>query len=582
MAGFTRRTHIVRCYKDKAQKGDTYVDVEVLDAIAFRYDANKEMILSVNTDDCVPFRVDDTGGGNSDAPGAGATRRTHMERVKGANGAMLDIEVLDAIGFTDQNGGEWILDNTLKGGRFNTTDNTSEGGALTRRVHNEKIAQDMKKPSKTDFITSERCDMMSFIGPNGQEVTISCPSNDDLNSSDKRASTYLVSPKNYSAADDKQKVPPNKDPHVYVSFPKNAKSIWTGRAKVNMGPLWWLRKAHTGGGGLIYFRIAQRYESDKPKLDPLALVEGLPWASFNAFDLVGGKKDPQGSPLEDVDIEDPVTDQMLSKYLYWAQHEKRTVSRVTSTTPDHPFYIVDTANWTLVYDHHITSRITEIMSEDAALAQFRGLIGSPGYEGLDPDKMGVALINPTFQEISVNPPDAYFWGGVAAGWAYHTEILPGNEVTTYDDVISIIFNLEKLQRDLASGGSLPKTVEFTITPPTTIGEPKGRLTWWVQAQPFLAKISDPPDPGAGERRSFPVEDKVTPVRGIPGAYNTLFDNPSKPAGWLDFPFGGANVEEEEGWTTGTQAHVKITFGENGEKPEIEISFENDDDGGGIG
>src|ERR1039458_2678607 len=101
MGQYTRRTHVVRISDpDATQPPDpknpgNYVDVEVLDAIAFRVDQNKEVILSMDAKKAVPYIIDDTGGDHAKKPG-GATQRSHMKRVKSSDGkSALDVEVVD-------------------------------------------------------------------------------------------------------------------------------------------------------------------------------------------------------------------------------------------------------------------------------------------------------------------------------------------------------------------------------------------------------------------------------------------------------------------------------------------------------
>lgn len=247
---FTRRTHIVRI--SDAKKGeppsDTYVDVEVLDAVSFIGPNGKQMVLNFDPKKIAPYIVDDTGGGNGKTPGR-ATRRSHMERITDkASGAFFDVEVLDCCAFSDENGKEWILN--LPGKKADGYNTTDGDGGQTRRTHSEKVSPDFaKKPSQ--YLTVERTDMVAFRTINGEELVVRMASNDDPNSSKPRADTYIRTPKDYNPQDpdDTVKPPPNSDENVYVSFPTGG-SPFTMDEKISQGMLWWIRKV-AGGEVLV-------------------------------------------------------------------------------------------------------------------------------------------------------------------------------------------------------------------------------------------------------------------------------------------------------------------------------------------
>lgn len=342
-------------------------------------------------------------------------------------------------------------------------------------------------------------------------------------------------------------------------------------------------------GGMIYFRVAQRFSGDIPAPTPTAQVEGLPWDAFNMFNVVGGKKDPDGTPKdpESVSIDDPVTDHMLSKYLYWAQHPAKSLARVTNSTPPTDFFVIDTANWVLVYNHMITARQTTPMTKEAALAQFKSLVGSPGYEDLDPDLMGVGIFTNTGEEFT---QDMLIEGAaINPGWSGHYETLPGSTVTETDNVASIIINTGKLFRDVPNGGDgkKPAFIDFTVRPPSNSLVPsgRGRLQWWIQAEAFKDSITKPEDGGPkyseGERRDFPVRDTSSPVSGIPSATTRNLDIPDVTRAWVDFPNDTSDIREKQGWSDSTVAKVRIVFGVGSVLPKVFISFE-DVGGGEIG
>jgi hypothetical protein len=249
MAGATRRTHIVRVSDAKGEelsKESNYFDIEVLDAIAFRTDNGKEMVLDLNTEKAVPYIVDETGGDHGKSPG-NATRRSHMKRIVSGD-AKIDVEVLDAVSFRDKNGEEWILNLPGESATPYNVDEPS-GGNSTRRTHNEKIYT--SKDDKGSYITVERSDMMAFRTINGKEMIIKMESHDD-GKGKGRAETHVVSPEGYDPDNDDGPEPPkNEDPHNYIKFVKNVGNIVTKKEKIAQGPLWWIRKVHVAQGEWI-------------------------------------------------------------------------------------------------------------------------------------------------------------------------------------------------------------------------------------------------------------------------------------------------------------------------------------------
>jgi hypothetical protein len=269
MTNYTRRTHIVRISDAKPGEPPSkkYIDVEVLDAIAFRTANGKEVILNMDASKSDPLIVDETGGGHDKAP-AEPTQRTHMKRITSRTdpAQKLDVEVMDVLAFRDQRGEEWILDMQATTGEgpaiFDQTDNTG-ASASTRRVHDEIISKPNGK-SKLDvlsdpavkYLTSQRCDAIAFRTVLGKEVIFSCPSNDDPNSSDKRAPTFTT-PTGYDPKDETSEavIPPSLsvsgDKNNYISFVDGAAGFMTGAEKISMGPFWWIRKVASGGGFIV-------------------------------------------------------------------------------------------------------------------------------------------------------------------------------------------------------------------------------------------------------------------------------------------------------------------------------------------
>lgn len=339
MAGFdesntdyTRRSHIVRVSEAGASGasggtgggdgasggGGTYVDIEVLDAIAFRIEGNKEVILDMSKP--VPFRTDDTGDGNDDtSAGSLATRRSHMKRITSTDGTkFFDIEVIDAAAFRDQNGYEWILTMPTAdqdASDFNSTDDTGNSDA-TRRVHTELISQDLTDQKPTDYLKVIRNDAMSFRGPGNREVILVTPSNNDPNASDKAAATFTT-PQNYDPADSAGSPPPAPDdsePGVYFAFVDGSDGIFTNDdATIEMGPLWWIRKV---GAGAILFVLVE-YQINTTGAVPVrpTVTLKMPYG-IGTWDVLTSVNETLPG-IKPVPVVNPVTDKMLASMYQW-------------------------------------------------------------------------------------------------------------------------------------------------------------------------------------------------------------------------------------------------------------------------
>lgn len=319
----TRRTHIVRISPD-TPPSETYIDIEVLDAISFRGENGKEMVLEVPAKDCEPFIVDETGGNHGREP-AEPTRRSRMERISG-NSNKLDIETLEAIGFVDQNGEEWILSLPKSGADPSNTTEGTGGPTSTRRTHNEKVYVPYGKKGP-DFITVERTDEMAFRTTNGQEVIIDCRSNDDPFSSDRRADTTVWSPQGYDPANnDGPKPPINSDPHNYVKFVRGFESEFiTNTEKIAMGPLWWIRKINHAGGVVFFtFEYDVRQNNNLGRaVEPKMLIVDAPWfvsGVATQYDVTTDIMNPVASTFNPaMVIENPVSGRMLGSLNQWSQ-----------------------------------------------------------------------------------------------------------------------------------------------------------------------------------------------------------------------------------------------------------------------
>lgn len=251
----TRKTHIVRVFDDSSgtKDKDVFVDIEVLDAIAFRTENNREVILSLPAASADPVIKDDVGVGAEKTPSNG-TRLSHMKKVASKDGkSFFAAEVLDCVAFRDANNTEWILQMPADDAApFNSTTGTGAGDKSTRRVHTEKLSATPGEKDPTDYISVERCDEMAFRSFNGQELVIQMSSADD-GSTPGRAES-VTTPDGYDGTDDGATPPENADPNVYFKFMKGSGGVFLNKDdKVAMGPLWWLRRA--SGGEILVFQI---------------------------------------------------------------------------------------------------------------------------------------------------------------------------------------------------------------------------------------------------------------------------------------------------------------------------------------
>jgi hypothetical protein len=285
MAGFSRKTHIVRVSMDDpptptGQQPTSYIDVEVIDAISFRDVRGEEMVLDMAAASALPYLVDNTGGGHGATPD-NATRRSHMKRITSPDDPtqQIDIEVIDVVAFRGKNGEEWILDMSGTADDpliFDVT--TGAGGTTaTRRVHDEKISGDLTDPHPTSYLNVERSDSIAFRTVFGHEMIVVCPSNDDpLATSSPRASTAMT-PQNYNPLDTSASaaVPPSPsqvgDKSVYLANVKGSNGFMTNAAKIQQGPFWWIR-AISPGGQWVIVTIKAGAVSNSPTPPPFPVV----------------------------------------------------------------------------------------------------------------------------------------------------------------------------------------------------------------------------------------------------------------------------------------------------------------------
>lgn len=294
----TRKTHIVRIYDDSSGTKDlnTYVDVEVLDAVTFRHTNNREQIIKVPAKKATPLIIDDLNLGVGKDPGRGATRKSHMKKITSSDKkSFFAVEVLDAVTFRGRDGKEWILKMPSESASpYNVTDGGA-GSSATRRTHSEKLYFDPKNKGKkdADYITVERCDAVAFRHINDRELILKMPSYDD--DSGDRAAT-ITTPENYDPTDDDMKVPENEDPHVYVKFMKDSESLVTKDAKIACGPLWWIRKVHQGSEWLV-IEVKITRKNTNQSFD-LEVTSESPSLKVGTYEI---NSDPKKMPFSDSD-----------------------------------------------------------------------------------------------------------------------------------------------------------------------------------------------------------------------------------------------------------------------------------------
>lgn len=445
MVNYTRRSHIVRISdagKDDKPEESNYIDVEVLDAIAFRIEGGKEVILK--TSGGKAYIDDQTDGGNGKKPG-NASRRSHIKRLKGGKDAELDVETIEAAAFTDQNGGEWIL-NMKDPGSVVDTEDGGGGSTSTRRGHTEKITDPFggTKDAKS-YVKMQRHDMIAFRRANGEEVILKAPSNDDPNSHDPRASTFLVSPKEYDPKNDEQKVPKNEDENVYFAFVKDKsggsdgdiKPFLIGDTKIVTGPLWWIRKVHSKGG-IIYGIVG---------LGDGVTATITTNAYSGSFDLGGDIKLLAPGQTTTPSVEDPVTGEMMSSLLQWTP--KPPYKNVTTDE----IWFIDKATWAGVFQHHFTFQAAYGTQEEARLAMAQALYDAFGV-GQPPDfpENGAAYVDNAFNDLP-GPPDPRFFA--IPGNTAHSETQTHTS-TTAVFALNINLLISQLPKDATE-------LTFTIT-----------------------------------------------------------------------------------------------------------------------
>lgn len=178
-----------------------------------------------------------------------------------------------------------------------------------------------------------------------------------------------------------------------------------------------------------------------------------------------------------VPIESPATEDMIKHYAGWTPFEMYD-QEIRTTIGSFDLYVIDTAQWMLIYNHVVTFRATAWnYTRDQALAQFQGLAGSTGYEFMnDPSLMGV-----DFLDNLGNPwpplPDALTVRALAeGGGSWHVE--PGHPEFAYGrrTVGYWVLNLGIVKKMLNDQNKSAKDFKFNIRMPK-----KNGVKWKVQA-----------------------------------------------------------------------------------------------------
>ncbi len=490
-----------------------YVDVEVLDAISFRIENNKEVIFDLSNRS-VPWIVDNTGGGHDKQPDD-PTQLTHMVRLTNPSDSaqQLDVEVLDCWAARDQNGEEWVLDMQPQS-PFDVTDGSGAAGA-TRRTHDEIIADPSgttKASAGTSYLTSQRNDDIAFRKLLGQEVIVCTPSCDDPNSpniSFGRASTYIT-PQGYDPSDDSDSavVPPllaaSGDQHNFVNPVSGAAGFLTGDAKIKMGPFWWIRKAKSG---YDYLRI-----------DIVATDTTQPVITFDVGDL----KKPHATLLDHILTVRTIggTDQLI--YFPWCDIAP------FPTLTDYNYRII--SGYTIPYYGQFASVLSPFANQfflDNGFNAFGSLADAEAYATAFNATINPPNNNGITGYFLPNPPDNPLFnlsidvGGVGSLYAAELDISTGVSYVTV--AASYLFKIP-------TGSS---TITFTVAPtPSPIGSASSSLlaTGYSDVKKTPKKVSD-----AGVIGFNPFPPAITP--------DTAFVAPNVPSGFSpDIPTAEAFIQ----------------------------------------
>ena len=286
----TRSTHTVRV--TNPNNTTLWVDVEVLDQVAFIGPNSEEFMYDLRADSAIPYVLDDTGdGGATIGDPATCSRKSHMTRLVGIDDTtqILDVEVLDAIAFKGPNNAEFVLKMPQTSIKEAVIDNTGSGfgvpatATTTRVVHIAEISertdgttsntddsgQSPSAPATGRIIIVKRVDAIAFVGPNKSEWLMLIP---------KRAASNKDTTA-YKMDTNGNRVPPeNTDPNPYIRWPQTSAGQWVSGAHVPpkpdapivaQGPFWWIGHSQAQTIGVLQFSYTLAGPTDVPFLAKL-------------------------------------------------------------------------------------------------------------------------------------------------------------------------------------------------------------------------------------------------------------------------------------------------------------------------
>lgn len=237
-----------------------------------------------------------------------------------------------------------------------------------------------------------------------------------------------------------------------------------------------------------------------------------------------------------ITVVNPVTLNMLKKYAIFSP--ATGIYDLSLTTPVAGFdvYVVDRAQWTMTYNHHVTFSLSPVMTKEEAINQFKSLAGTTGYEGItDTSLIGVDLTD-IFGNSLLVPSPLFFSMAAGGGWEYHTEPSGGSNAYGRESGTGMIFNLGLLKSFVKQSERGTKEYNFKMT-----FAKKNEM----QAVELFAETFE-----TGQRLNFPVDAKKRPT------WDTWFP----PESFTIHPFTDVNGFVKLGSVASNQtANVKITL-----------------------
>lgn len=219
-----------------------------------------------------------------------------------------------------------------------------------------------------------------------------------------------------------------------------------------------------------------------------------------AVNRIRGEKVTSGNAP---DVVDPVTAEMLAHYAAWTPPNADPYYKSEQKIfPGSEIWIVDRANWQLVYNHVITGR-AYFGTRDEALNHFKtdGTVQ-------DPSKVGVVIEQIFYQGMFQSPPNPpsqdgwAFWNAASAqaGWQGHMETGPTTVVSGQVTSMALILNLTQIARSMTTAQKNAKQFKFRINWPSNNGYD------FMDSVAFLVKNKYDGQPADYEPlRSFPVK-----------------------------------------------------------------------------